>query len=185
METTKQHNTRTDQVKKVKTGSSNKSIDNEFVKELVDALNVINQAKEKFYLFLKHKQRVINQQKKLREIEPVMQNVVKENKGEGTQLMIVIDWKMKVENIMKLKGTHQHYGKQGISWHGDFGFFYCWNEEKDLAEKVVIKVDQILDNDKLQDGVAILSMLECFLLTVEDNIPHLMMGIIQSDNAGC
>jgi hypothetical protein len=91
---------------------------------------------------------------------------------------------MKFENIVKLEGTHQHYGKQGISWHGVFGFFYCWNKEKDVGEKVVIKVDHILDNDTLQDGEGVLSMLECFLLTVEDTFPHLKTEIIQSDNAG-
>jgi hypothetical protein len=184
-ETITQHKARTDRVKKAKANSPDNTIDKEFDKKLADAVNVINQVEEKFHLFMKHKQRVVNQQNELREIETTMRNEVKQSKGDGTQLMIVIDWKMKFENIVKLEGTHQHYGKRGISWHGVFGYFYRWNEEKDLAEKVVIKVDQILDTDTLQDGEAVLSMVECFLLCVEDNFPHLQTGIFQSDNAGC
>jgi hypothetical protein len=61
-------------VKKVNTGSSNKSIDKDFDKKLADALDVINQAKEKFYLLMKHKQRVVSQQNKLQGIETLMQN---------------------------------------------------------------------------------------------------------------
>jgi len=91
---------------------------------LADTLKVVDQAKEKFFLYMSHKQRVAQQQDAYVVIDEEMRNEVRENKGNGTKLMLVMDWMMKFETLMKMEPNHEHYRKRGISWHGFFGYYY-------------------------------------------------------------
>ena len=85
----------------------------------------------------------------------------------------------------KKETTQEHYGKRGIPWHGFFGFYYRYIPETGSFERIVIKVDQILDGDALKNGSAVLSLLECFLVAVEGEFMFLRKAIFQSDNAAC
>ena len=154
---------------------------------VTDALKVINQCKLKFALYMAHKQRVAQQQGEIREIDGRMRSEVEDNQTSGTIIVIIIDWKMKFENIAKQDSTIDHYGKRGMSWHGCFAYFYQWNKEEKRVEKVVIKIDQILDTDALQNGDAVLSMFEAFLTAIESDarFSHLKTTILQADNAAC
>jgi hypothetical protein len=91
---------------------------------VTDAMKVINQCKVKFVFYMAHKQRVAQQQGQIREIDGGMRTEVEETQSVGTSIVIIIDWKMKFENIAKKESAMDHYGKRGISWHGCFAYYY-------------------------------------------------------------
>jgi len=101
---------------------------------VTDALKVINQCKLKFALYMAHKQRVAQQQGEIRGIDGMMRSEVEDNQTSGTIIVIIIDWKMKFENIAKRDSTIDHYGKRGMSWHGCFAYYYQWNKEEKRVE---------------------------------------------------
>jgi hypothetical protein len=68
---------------------------------VIDALKVINQCKDKFVFYMAHKQCVAQQQGKIRKIDGGMRSEVEETQLAGTSIVIIIDWKMKFENIAK------------------------------------------------------------------------------------
>jgi hypothetical protein len=79
--------------------------------------------------------------------------------------------------------TQQHYGKRSIPWHGFLGVYYRYIPKVNLFEWMVIKVDQILEGNAVKNGATVLSLLECFLLQVENVFPFLQKAIVQTDNA--
>ncbi|CAB9519427.1 unknown protein [Seminavis robusta] len=156
---------------------------------LEDVLAAINDAGEKFYLFMAHKNRVAQQQDSQAQIDEEMQQEVRTSKSDGTKVMVVIDWKMKFEPKGRLESTAEHYGKRGISWHGAFAYFYRYQIDQstgeEYVERVVVKTDQILEGESNQGAEAVLSMFEAFLCGLEDEFPHLKELVVCSDNASC
>lgn len=141
---------------------------------LLDAKDVIRQSKQKFELYMAHKVRAAQQADEFVEIDEKLQQEVLDNPlygrqemVNGTTMMLVVDWKMKFENLVKAEGTNEHYGKRGISWHGGFGYYYRFNPGTRELEKVIIKADQIMDADTNQNAESVLTMVEAFLAALE------------------
>jgi hypothetical protein len=157
--------------------------------KLDDALSVIKDAEEKFYLYMAHKTRVAQAQDSSSLMDEQMQQEVREMKQNGTTMMLVIDWKMKFKPQAFREATSEHYGKRGISWHGVFAYFYQFQIDEgngqEYLERVVVKADQIMNGDSNQDGEAVLSMVEAFLHAIEMEFSLIKSAIICSDNAGC
>jgi hypothetical protein len=135
-----------------------------------------------------HKTRVAQAQDASALVDEQMQEEVKQTKQNRTKLMVVLDWKMKFEPKAFRETTSEHYGNGEILWHGAFAYFYWYandEEGKEYVEGVVLKVDQILNNESNQDGEAVLSMLEAFLCAIKEQFDFLQEAVICSDNAGC
>jgi hypothetical protein len=152
--------------------------------KLKDVLGVIDSIEDKFRRFMAHKHRTACQQDEIQRCDHDMREEAKLNGGNGTILGIIGDFKMNWNAMGNKETTQQHYGKRGIPWHGFLGVYYRYIPESDSFERVVIKVDQILEGDAFKNGAAVLSLLECFLCQVEKEFPFLRKAIFQSDNAG-
>jgi hypothetical protein len=153
-------------------------------KRLKDVLGVIDKTEDKFRRFMGHKHRVACQQDAIQRLDKDMRAEAKANGGNGTILGIIGDFKMNWNARGNKETTQQHYGKRGIPWHGFLGYYYRYIPETDSFERVVIKVDQILEGDANKNGAAVLSLLECFLLQVEEEFSFLKEAVLQTDNAG-
>jgi hypothetical protein len=153
-------------------------------KRLKDVLCVIDKTEDKFRRFMGHKHRVACQQDAIQRLDEDMRAEAKANNGNGTILGIIGDFKMNWNARGNKETTQQHYGKRGIPWHGFLGYYYRYIPETDSLERVVIKVDQILEGDANKNGAAVLSLLECFLLQVEEEFSFLKEAVLQTDNAG-
>jgi hypothetical protein len=152
--------------------------------KLKDVLDVIDSIEDKFLRFMGHKHRIACQQDGIQGCDQEMREEAKRNGGNGTIIGIIGDFKMNWNAMGNKETTQQHYGKRGIPWHGFLGVYYRYIPESNSFERVVIKVDQILEGDAVKNGATVLSLLECFLLQVEKVFPFLRKAIVQTDNAG-
>lgn len=157
-----------------------------------DALQYLDECREKFVLYMGHRMRALNQQEAIREIKESLVNDCLQ--GLPPRAYLIADWKMKflVESAREL--TTEHYGKRGISWHGCALEYYRKKtvvddngQEKDIAERVIVYIDQILDGDNKQDVGATASMIEAALqyISTFKSLPQFSEVILQTDNAKC
>jgi hypothetical protein len=94
-----------------------------------------------------------------------------------------MDYKMKWEAMYSREKTTDHFGKRGISWHGNRIEYYVWNPKTEKAELCVIKVDQILTGTNKQDGLTCLALLEALQAYCHVEFPGAEITYLQSDNA--
>ena len=101
----------------------------------ITTVKVIEERTRKAKLYLAHQIRVINQQLAIQKIMKDMHNKCLENKG-SNEALVIIDFKMKLEPIYFQETTTEHYGKQGISWHGAMIKFFTYDFD-DINEEYV------------------------------------------------
>ena len=82
-----------------------------------DILEIVGDCRRKFYLFMGHRVRSVNQKRAIDKIKRETKERCQEGKG-GDEALVVIDFKMKFEATYFREKTVDHYGKRGISWHG-------------------------------------------------------------------
>ena len=159
---------------------SNLTISQEMKK---DATTVIQDSFKKFQLYERHIARVQNQQKAITLLHEEMKARCKANKSSDE--CIVVDWKMKCEPMYHRETTQKHFGKRGVSWNGDCIHFYEYDAVKMNAIRKTIYLDQIMEQDNEQDGMAVAALLELFLSQIQKELPFIKKITLQSDNAGC
>ena len=138
------------------------------------------------------------QSKAIADIEKDSQQECIETKGRLTKALMIIDFKMKFEATSSRENTLQHFGKRGIGWHGCALIYYLYKVvtdennvvQKDTdgndiyeAKKLIVYIDQILEDCNKQDGATVLSLLEAALLVINDELPFIRNIIMQSDKA--
>eukprot|EP00731_Ephydatia_muelleri_P029461 Em0020g1105a len=128
------------------------------------------------------KVRVANQQKAIYKIEEEMKQECLENKTSSKHALVVIDWKMKFESMSARETSQEHFGKQGIAWHGCLLKFFRYEEGS--AVRYNIYADQIMEGSNKQDSLAVASMIEAVLYQIHEELSFLEITL-QSDNAGC
>ena len=105
-----------------------------------------------------------------------------ENKTSSKHALVVIDWKMKFESMSARETSQEHFGKQGIAWHGCLLKFFRYEEGS--AVRYNIYADQIMEGSNKQDSLAVASMIEAVLYQIHEELSFLEITL-QSDNAGC
>jgi hypothetical protein len=135
-------------------------------------------------LYQAHTMRVVNQQKALEGYRQELWDLcAKEKNTEAQLLYIVIDFKMKWESMYLREKTTDHFGKRGISWHGNRIEFFIWNNNEEKVESRVIKLDQILSGVNKQDAMTVLALLEAMQVYCSVEFPGATIAYVQSDNA--
>lgn len=81
------------------------------------------------------------------------------------------------------KTTQHHFKRKGLGWRGFLGSYY--RLEGFEAIRHTIFCDEIVDETNLQDNVAVLSMIDVFILQLGHEIPCIRAEMLQSDNTGC
>ena len=82
---------------------------------------------------------------------------------------------MKFEPMSSRETSQQHFAKWGIGWHGCSCLYFKYEEQliddesgvtsiEVKAVRYTIYCDQILEGSNKQDGLAVISMLEAFLI---------------------
>lgn len=149
-----------------------------------DANQVLEDATEKFQLFMGHRIRVVNQQLAINGILERMKNMC-EISGSSDEAMVILDYKMKFEALYFREKTVEHYGKRGISWHGAMLQYFVFDEELKQGRKEITYFDDVSFGDNLQDSAAVISLIECILIRVRKMFPKIKRITLQSDNASC
>lgn len=152
--------------------------------KIENAFVYIEDAHEKFMLYMGHQVRVVNQNKKLNDYDEELETrCFRERNLEAICLYLIIDFKMKWEPMYQREKTTQNFGKRGISWHGIRAQYYVWDDEKQEPAKVVVKLDQILDGSNKQDGLNVIALIEAALVYLHQEFPFASIEYVQSDNA--
>jgi hypothetical protein len=149
-------------------------------------LEVLNDCEKKMLLYMAHRVRVLNQQRKIEALHEEMKlDCISKKKTE--KALLIIDFKMKYESKYYRGKTTEHFGKRGIGWHGIILQYYRYEEVngEPRAVKVTLNLDQILQGSNKQDGAAVLGLLEAAIYHLKNLIPDVKTLAIQSDNAKC
>jgi hypothetical protein len=153
-------------------------------KRIKDALEFVKESHNKMRLYQAHTLRVANQQKALEGYRQELYELcAKEKNTEARRLYIIIDFKMKWEAMYQREKTLDHFGKRGISWHGNRIEYFIWNEIEEKVEPRVLKLDQILSGVNKQDCMTVLALLEALQAYCSVEFPGADIDYIQSDNA--
>ena len=96
-----------------------------------DCLKVLDDALDRFLIYMGHKARCANQNESISKIEQDTKDKCVTTKGKTVKGLIAMDFKMKFNPISARESTIDRYGKRGISWHG-FCIIYYLFEEKQL-----------------------------------------------------
>ena len=152
-----------------------------------DMERVIDDMSDKFKIFMLHRHRVKNQRNALDQVEIDMETTAKESRRFSSQMLVVIDFKMKFEAMNARETMPENFGKRGMGWHGAALMYYEWDDILDKAVRKLVYIDQILDKNSKQDASAVISLLEAIIAASraifgERFIPE---AILCSDNAGC
>lgn len=127
----------------------------------------------------------MNQRRAIHELEEEMKQRVMET-GETAEGIILCDFKMKWLPVKFREKTIEHFGKRGISWHGWMLKYFVREKGNDGTFFVATRhvfCDQIIYPDNKQDGFAVLSLLEAFLIQLREEFPKLERVYMRSDNA--
>ena len=88
-----------------------------------DGHELLDNCAEKFQLCLSHLVRVKNKRQRIKEI----------HEGLGaTECLTLMDYKMKFDPVHFHEKTLDHFGKKGLSWHGDMVHYHCPNEQSGM-----------------------------------------------------
>ena len=178
--------------------SENRSEDiNRETKE--DAKKVIHDISVKFSLYMAHVCRCKCQNLYISGIDDRHQRICKYSKGTNIDGTLILDFKMKFEAMSMRESTIEHFGKRGIGWHGCALVFYQYEDilnndgstqlddngqpKKGPVRKIVY-IDQIIEDNNRQDGLAVLGLLECVVSHINLRFPFIKNLVLQSDNAG-
>jgi hypothetical protein len=154
------------------------------LKSIDNALEYVKASHWKMMLYQAHTMRVVNQQEELEKYRKYLFQVCEKQKNtEPTHLYVVMDFKMKWEAMYQREKTTDHFGKRGISWHGNRLEFYVWNPKTEKVELCVIKIDQILAGTNKQDGLTVVALLEALQAYCQVEFPGADISFLQSDNA--
>lgn len=164
------------ELEKIRNDGNTKSINN--------ALCYILDAHERFMLYQAHVVRTTNQGFSLdRMHEDFKAKCAQEKNTKPVDLWAIIDFKMKWEAMYRREKQTESFGKRGTSWHGNYFFYYIWDEEMGEPVKYVAKMDQILEGTNEQSGTTVLALVEAMLIFVNSEFPGANILYIQSDNA--
>ena len=94
-----------------------------------DALKVLDDALERFVIYMGHKARCTNQNESIKKIEDDMKKVCIESNRKNVKGLLVMDFKMKFNPLDARESTINHYGKRGISWHSFCIIYYLYDNE--------------------------------------------------------
>ena len=135
-------------------------------------------------LYQAHTLRVVNQQKALEGYRQELYELCAKAKyTEARYLYILIDFKMKWEAMYQREKTTDHFGKRGISWHGNRVEYFIWNKIEEKVEPCILKLDQILSGVNKQDAMTVLALLEAMQAYCSVEFPGAEIAYIKSDNA--
>jgi len=89
------------------------------VERVKNAQSFVKEAHDKFWIYLGHTVRVVNQQGAFEEKEKELRQLCLEEKNSTLmRIMLEIDFKQKFEPMYQREKQNEAFGKQGISWHG-------------------------------------------------------------------
>ena len=149
------------------------------------ALQLINDAHEKFQYYQGHRSRCVNARDHMDKWEQEELEQVRATKSATGTCVIVIDWKMKFLSERIRESSMHHFGKRGLPWHEAVGWWYDWDDDSNEVVQNVVALDQICGQGNKQDGPAVLCTIEALMVKLNMELPHLKRGILRSDNAGC
>jgi hypothetical protein len=153
-------------------------------KRINDALEFVKESHHRMRLYQAHTLRVVNQQKALEGYRQELYKLcAKEKNTEARLLYIVIDFKMKWEAMYQREKTTDHFGKRGISWHGNRIEYFIWNKIEEKVEPGILKLDQILSGVNKQDMMTVLALLGAMQAFCSVHFPGAEIAYIQSNNA--
>lgn len=164
-----------DVVSEARTEANSESVD--------DALRYIKDSLESIHLFQGHRMRVVNQQREINKVIQGMQAKVAESKEIGDECLLTVDWAMNYEGERKNENQGHHFGKRGHAWHVAHLLYYDWDPNKQEPVPVQVTLDQIVNNGNKKDGVGTLSLLECAMTKISQELPHIKSINLKSDNA--
>ena len=153
--------------------------------EIENCLNVLDDAQEKFILYMGHRSRCTNQRISIKSVEENFKQLCIESKGNDVRGVLVMDFKMKFNPIHSRESTIDHYGKRGISWHGFCLIYYMYDDVNIDATRHCVYLDQILSDGNKQDTYCVISLLEAGLKQIHNDLPFIKSIVLQSDNARC
>ena len=99
------------------------------VNNISDCLTVLDDALDRFVIYMGHKARCKNQSEYIKQVEDDMKKLCIDSKGEDTRELLVMDFKMKFNPESARESTIEHYGKRVISWHGFCLIYYLYDNE--------------------------------------------------------
>ena len=164
-----------------------------------DAKKVIHDISVKFSLYMAHVCRCKCQNLYISGIDDRHQRICSYSKGSIIDGTLILDFKMKFEAMSMRESTIEHFGKRGIGWHGCALVFYQYEDildndgSKQLDEngkpkkgpvRKIVYIDQIIEDNNRQDGLAVLGLLECAVTHISLRFPFIRKLVLQSDNAG-
>ena len=155
-----------------------------YPQHLQDGIIAINDSREKFFFFMRHKVRVRCQREYCDNIFEEMKEECEIKKGTSKAFMI-IDWKMKFEPMSSRETMPENFGKRGLPWHGIAIVYYEWDSDLKQAIKKVMYIDQIVERSSKQDCLSVIALLEATIVATITNLQNIKEAIICSDNAGC
>jgi hypothetical protein len=130
-------------------------------KQINSALEFVKESTHRMRLYKAHTLRVVIQQKALEGYRQELYEIcAKEKNTEVRLLYIIIDFKMKWEAMYQREKTTDHFGKRGISWHGNRIEYFIWNKIEEKVEPGILKLAQILSGVNKQDMMTVLALLE-------------------------
>ena len=113
-----------------------------------------------------------------------------------THAHVLMDFKMKLEEIRYRETTEQDFGKRGMSYHGCAIYVSKSTFESHFPENVqetgsnirpyqVFFLDDVLAENQCQDAPAVACLLEAILIRLRRIFPTISTVSFQSDNAQC
>ena len=100
------------------------------------------------------------------------------------------DYKMKFKPISTRKTTLDHYGKQGISWHGFCLQIYLKHNitredgiEREEPIKYTTYMNQIVNDGYQQDSLSVFALIDSAMNQISEELPFITDIIVQTDNA--
>jgi hypothetical protein len=150
-----------------------------------EAIQVVHDVRQKFFLYMRHRCRVVCQRMAGDKIEAELKDDCIRRRSHGIKGLIIADWKQKFESMSARETMPENFGKRGMGWHGVLVMFYLWDDQKEEAVRQCMYIDQILEHSNKQDASAVVSMLEAAIMAIRVTLPWLSEAVLSTDNAGC
>ena len=158
---------------------------------LRNAKKVIDDCKEKFFYYMRHRIRVTCQRERYDKVMNDLYEDCLEYKKTTGKVFIIVDFKQKFESMSSRETMPENFGKRGMAWHGVSILFYKWTKDEtdDTYKpiKEVLYMDQILDRTNKQDALSVICLIEALAVALLAQFPDMVPieAILCSDNAGC
>lgn len=113
----------------------------------------------------------------------------------ASQVAVIMDWKQKFLLYLLRESMQQYFGKAGIPWHGMM-FMTAGGKDGDCScgsdgecrckDEICVEYhDDIIANDKKEDGFAVFCSAEASILEFRQRHPERNEGLLFTDGAGC